>query len=650
MNALVVAGLAWRIMALSIYTNVWSSVAQRNLESANNTLGKSIERLSSGLRINHASDDASGLAVSEKLRTQISALTKAANNAQDAVSFLQTADGGMEVIGDMLQRMRELASQAGNGSHTSNDRRELQKEFEQLKAEINRVSNATEFNTKRLLSGDAAGLWSATSNDVDVIFRSAPVSGDYKLTFSTKAGENAVYQTAQLMDYTKSLVYPKGLTNIQVEGLDDVTQVHFTVNDDTVHIEPSQVASNNWAVPTTGGLQTNNIADYSQVILEQLHGVTTVFTGTVTNDGVPTTYLVDGYSYPYDNFSGFYMGYEIVSGADAVDGTTHTQSGMGNTTFINLADGTRAWQLQGGGSSSSYLRSFYVDPADGTKHYPVVFGTLINWGGIMNYRASIYTPNTNGHYNSIQYFISASAVNSMAVGDKALFYYQANSPDVEVKPGISAWTSPANNWIINSANMTYIKTVSLNIDVPNGTNIVGSNLSPKVFWDIRDPHVEFTAMTIENGEFKEIKISWDRDLNVPDDELTGGEWRWTMPTPAEVKLKDSIVGGRYVFSNDDGKKLLDNTQTLSIYGNNKNVDVYIEGEDTVADLVKKLADAIGLLGMAGDISVNNLVKIVEPNTATTTTSGGGGGGGNCRHYIFTDCANRGSIRVKVCRR
>ena len=150
-------------MALVVYTNVHSTIAQNNLTKANNSLAKSIERLSSGLRINHASDDASGLAISEKLRGQIRGMAKASMNAQDAVSFLQTAEGGMEVIGDILQRMRELAVQAGNGAYTSNDRMELQKEVTQLKDEINRISSSTEFNTKKILTGESAALWS-TSN------------------------------------------------------------------------------------------------------------------------------------------------------------------------------------------------------------------------------------------------------------------------------------------------------------------------------------------------------------------------------------------------------------------------------------------------------------------------------------------------------
>ncbi len=136
-------------MAIRIYQNVMSLNSQRHLGTSQSQLGKSIERLSSGLRINHAADDASGLAISEKLRGQIAGLQRASMNAQDGISMLQTAEGALGEVSNMLSRIRELAVQASNGTYTSNDRVEIQKEVEQLKDEIDRISTSTEFNTKK---------------------------------------------------------------------------------------------------------------------------------------------------------------------------------------------------------------------------------------------------------------------------------------------------------------------------------------------------------------------------------------------------------------------------------------------------------------------------------------------------------------------
>ena len=183
-------------MALSIYNNVYSLTAQRALSVASAAQGKSLERLSTGLRINHAADDASGLAISEKLRSQIRGFQKAAMNAQDGISYLQTAEGGMEVMTSMLQRMRELAVQAGNGIYTTNDRAMLQLEIDQLKDEINRVSSATEFNTKKLLNGDATALWSADQDYIGAIVRGPEVAeGNYKIEALVDPGLNAKYKT-----------------------------------------------------------------------------------------------------------------------------------------------------------------------------------------------------------------------------------------------------------------------------------------------------------------------------------------------------------------------------------------------------------------------------------------------------------------------
>ncbi len=182
-------------MALSIINNSTAIGAQSSVNNANNNLTKTIKALSTGLRINSASDDASGLAVSEKLRAQISGLNKAATNAQDAISMLQTAEGAMGSMTSMVQRIRELAVQAGDPAYTSNDRAMLQLEVDQLKQEIDRVSSSTEFNTKKLLNGDAAALWSASNGDIEAIIKGAAAEGNYKISYDVDPGQNSVYKS-----------------------------------------------------------------------------------------------------------------------------------------------------------------------------------------------------------------------------------------------------------------------------------------------------------------------------------------------------------------------------------------------------------------------------------------------------------------------
>ncbi len=182
-------------MAISIINNSTAIGAQSSVNNANNSLTKTLKALSTGLRINSASDDASGLAVSEKLRGQISGLAKAATNSQDAISMLQTAEGAMGSMTSMVQRIRELAVQAGDPAYTSNDRAMLQLEVDQLKQEIDRVSTSTEFNTKKLLNGDAAALWSASNGDIEAIIKGAAAEGNYKISYDVDPGQNSVYKS-----------------------------------------------------------------------------------------------------------------------------------------------------------------------------------------------------------------------------------------------------------------------------------------------------------------------------------------------------------------------------------------------------------------------------------------------------------------------
>ncbi|HHQ4506580.1 flagellin [Aeromonas hydrophila] len=144
-------------MAMFINTNVSSLNAQRNLMNTTKSLDTSYTRLASGLRINSAKDDAAGLQISNRLTSQINGLDQGNRNANDGISLAQTAEGAMDEVTGMLQRMRTLAQQSANGSNSSKDREALQKEVDQLGSEINRISKDTTFAGTKLLDGSFAG-------------------------------------------------------------------------------------------------------------------------------------------------------------------------------------------------------------------------------------------------------------------------------------------------------------------------------------------------------------------------------------------------------------------------------------------------------------------------------------------------------------
>ena len=160
-------------MAQTINTNLNSLNAQRNLNMSQTSLSVSMQRLSSGLRVNSAKDDAAGLAIAERMNSQIKGMNVAARNANDGISLAQTAEGALGKVSDALQRMRELTVQARNASNSDSDRDSLNKEFQQLSAEIIRVTTGTTFNGKPILATDAAQDFqigaNTTANDIITI-------------------------------------------------------------------------------------------------------------------------------------------------------------------------------------------------------------------------------------------------------------------------------------------------------------------------------------------------------------------------------------------------------------------------------------------------------------------------------------------------
>jgi flagellin len=156
-------------MSLRIQNNVEAFNAHRNLVSTSDKLGKSMERLSSGYRINRAADDAAGLAISERLRAQVKGIGQAQRNAQDAVSLVQTAEGSLDEVHSMLQRVRELAVQYKNGSLSESDQKSIQSEINQLASEVERIGTSSEFNGIKLLNAASTVTFQVGANDGEAI-------------------------------------------------------------------------------------------------------------------------------------------------------------------------------------------------------------------------------------------------------------------------------------------------------------------------------------------------------------------------------------------------------------------------------------------------------------------------------------------------
>ena len=181
-------------MALVINTNVMSLNAQRNLTTSGNQLATSLQRLSSGLRINSAKDDAAGLAISDRMTTQISGLNQAARNANDGISLAQTTEGALQEVTNNLQRIRELAVQSANATNSDNDRVALDQEVQQRIAEIERIASQTSFNGRRVLDGSFGGAtFQVGANAGEGISIDSIVNSD-----SAALGQTSVHATAAI--------------------------------------------------------------------------------------------------------------------------------------------------------------------------------------------------------------------------------------------------------------------------------------------------------------------------------------------------------------------------------------------------------------------------------------------------------------------
>lgn len=194
---------------MRINHNISALKANNQLARTNSLLDESLEKLSSGFRINSAADDSAGLAISEKMRTQISGLDQASRNASDGISVIQTAEGALVEVESMMQRMRELAVQSANGTYTTSDRVAIQAEIDQLNEEINRISETTEFNTMTLLDGNIDRKSYSSDTSVKLVSLSDSVAvGDYGVNITQDARQAVVVGAKTEFDSSSVVIIP----------------------------------------------------------------------------------------------------------------------------------------------------------------------------------------------------------------------------------------------------------------------------------------------------------------------------------------------------------------------------------------------------------------------------------------------------------
>ncbi|WP_324825190.1 flagellin [Sinanaerobacter sp. ZZT-01] len=230
---------------MRIQHNIAALNSYRQLGGNNNAVGKNLEKLSSGYKINRAGDDAAGLAISEKMRAQIKGLETAQNNANDGISLVQTAEGALTEVHSMLNRMSELATQSSNGTYDNDvDRKSLQEEIKSLKSEIDRISESTNYNGINLLDG-SLGSSSATGVAVNVKYADLASNPDVlKLNAATATTSTVAAEGTSPATLTKGDTYNVTLTYRDADGALQETTVDFTAADDAEFSDSKNDASN----------------------------------------------------------------------------------------------------------------------------------------------------------------------------------------------------------------------------------------------------------------------------------------------------------------------------------------------------------------------------------------------------------------------
>lgn len=545
-------------MALRIYNNIPALTSQRYLSTTNSDMSKNLERLSSGLRINSAADDASGLAISEKLRGQISGLQRASMNAQDGISLLQTAEGGLSVITDMTQRMRELAVQAGNGVYTSSDRAEIQKEIDQLKEEINRVASSTEFNTKKLLNGDSTALWSTDKGDViDATITGVVAEGNYELELDVTAGKNYIYKT-----------------NV------------MSLNEDAIAAE----------ITTAGGTSnSSNATAVSEVVGMAATGTSyyTVAVGDGTSTGAATviaTYAQEGSSFvagsasltinSADEFKGGYVEIQFTEGMD----TTMTAADTYNfkARFIDATTG---------------VASEWTDVTDGVS-YDASGNATVTLTGL------------SSHDIDITFEADLGGAGEIQAGDKVLFAVSKEMTTATNMSGGGSITISDGPNGQDGPTVVFTAANSLTLEDNGDDEIDYKNITVyHAYLDEETGNLNVGSLTFDFKEAYSSNTSLDDEFQV---EVRGGGEAATTTT----ELRDIAR-----FTTDDGNNLFSQTQELTIYGNGTSTTIFLEGKDTIADFEQKLTDAIvNGLGMGASTETSDSVSSVNSNLVNYVTT------------------------------
>lgn len=526
---------------MRIYHNIPALTAYNSLNATNNAMEKTIQKLSTGLRINSAADDAAGFAISEKMRAQISGLEVAIRNTQDATSMLQVAEGALGETNSMLQRMRELAVQASNDTLTSQDRSYIQQEIDQLQDQIDRIAKTTQFNKKRLLDGSSAGITSSSNQSVKVYVRGSlreidqfgqkkSFEGNYKITVNVDPSQTGSGQVQKSSVMT--IKHPNVITDKvadSTKGIKDVTVDNLPAGDYNVN-------------KTTATAQAKMTGFYNSGSATDAATLAAITFGSGATQTANASVLFEVVSKASDNSSVTLRATSNVLGTD--------------------------------GNVSNYLEDEII-----------VSTTAKNVGEELGLgKADACT-------------ITLVKAEDLEVGTKFVYNYTAAGTGVQISAKQDAnWP---NKWGADWENKTYDVTCDDNGSYENGsTNPVTFGLDATQELDSKEIHFRNFYINGDNGTVYDGDIiltttdtfTTDAPAATNDDKLASFTAAYIGKTATlDTKLRDLNT-----FWNSSGVFMLETPKTITInQGDGKSATVTLYGTDTIRELQAKFNYAIG---------------------------------------------------------
>ncbi len=638
---------------LSIINNVNSVKAQNNLGVAQKGQSNSIARLSSGLRINGAADDPSGLAISERFRTQIRGLDRASMNAQDGISYMQTAEGALNETHSVLQRMRELSVQAANGTLTASDRQEIQKEVDQLTEEVDRISTSTEFNTKKLLNGDASALTSASSDKIGAVVRGKVREGNYELEITANPGQAQVLKT-DIFEVKEGL---QSVSNIDLNGVKASYSGAISAGGTGVNIEFDfdgfQYQWKDSSVAATASDVASAINEHA-VLSRYIDAVVL----TVANGGIRLRANEEGEG--GNQFKGRLV--DTASGIDIFAATTWTSFTGGDDTDTGIVEIDNPIGMMNGfpinseGKDQSYALSVNISNAGGAGISATVLAAygqaategFDNDSTISAVNIDVTGVESGGAYAMIEVLetakMSAASDSTVAVrfsfdegktwNTKNLSYSSINGGTAELSDGKNtmvmsmtlgagtAWNAGdkmlvALNEYTATGGAAGATVDSIKFTTPTTDGRGGTTTDSRVY-TFSDGSLNKSDVTLDTVQLNTGNGDWytgSIHLNFGDEDAEDGTLEFDVTSGGEAntgtRLRD--VGRFY---DDDGNFVLgENGKTITMYnGAGEKTSIYVDGGDTLGELADKINDAmVNGLGMGtGDTVVDShLADFIE---------------------------------------